>query len=66
VKDEINRFRTKADPKYDFTIALDVALDRPEPVAGIQAVSMLNGFVAVIESILMILETDARRIGLFK
>jgi hypothetical protein len=62
MKNQIDLFRTKADPKYNFTVSLGIGLDRPRGVAGHRVDAILNGFLAVVEAIVTRIEAETRRL----
>jgi hypothetical protein len=62
VKNQIDLFRTKGDPKYDFAVSLNIAFDRPRGIAGHPVDAMLYGFLAIVESIVATIKDEARRI----
>jgi hypothetical protein len=61
-KNQIELFRTKADPKYDFGVSLGIGLDRPRGIAGHRVDALLNGFVSAVESIVNHIEAEMRNL----
>ncbi|HUA84091.1 MAG TPA: hypothetical protein VMB85_09555 [Bryobacteraceae bacterium] len=63
-KNQVELFRAKGDPKYDFSISIDVAFDRPDCIAGHRVTAVLRGFLAMVGSMVRTIEIEAGRIGL--
>ena len=60
VKNQIELFRTKTYPEYDFAISLGIGFDRPRGIAGHRVDAILNGFLAVVKSIVSAIEAEMR------
>jgi hypothetical protein len=62
LKNEIELFRTKGEPKYDLHLAIDVGFDGPSPLVREPMVPTLNAFAGIAESILVAVEAETRRL----
>jgi len=63
-KNEIELFRTKEDFDYDFSLTIQVIFDSPKAIEFKPFLVVLSGFVREVESVLMTIEAECRRIGL--
>jgi hypothetical protein len=64
IKNEIELFRTKRDPKYKLSLALEIGFDGPEPLHREPMIPTLDAFVGIVEDILVRVERECRFIGL--
>ncbi len=65
-RNEIELFRTNTDVEYDLHVSLAVAINEPDVLARKRLVPILERFATVVEAVLATLETEAKRIKLFK
>ena len=63
-KAEIELFRTKTDPQYDFTISIDIALNSPNGASTNRADGLLNGLLWSVENVVGTIEREMARLGL--